>query len=119
MLFLFICNTVVHMPNVVHFRDIWLIQCSFPLVGMAVPISPVLQHTPVLEMEQPWWQEQDFLTKTWSLSSFIQQVFLQEKFFLQKRIYIITSQFLQHDHVLPPGVILNPNVLATNSSPAF
>lgn len=101
MLFLFICNTVVHMPNVVHFRDIWLIQCSFPLVGMAVPISPVRQHTPVLEMEQPWWQEQDFLTKTWSLSSFIQQVFLQEKLFLQKRIYIMTSQFLQHDTCSP------------------
>ena len=67
---------------------------------MAVPISPVRQHTPVLEMEQPWWQEQDFLTKTWSLSSFIQQVFLQEKFFLQKRIYIIIPQFLQHEAIM-------------------
>lgn len=87
MLFFFICNTVVHMPNLVHFRDIWLIRCLFPLVGMAVPISPVLQHTPVLEMEQPWWQEQDFLTKTWSLSSFIQQVFTRKVLLTKEDLY--------------------------------
>ena len=87
MLFLFICNTVVHMPNLVHFSDIWLIRCLFPLVGMAVPISHVLQHTPVLEMEQPWWQEQDFLTKTWSLSSFIQQVFTRKVLLTKEDLY--------------------------------